>query len=122
MYAVPVPSAISVNMLRLRLTSEAQPRWKNGAPAQKTTGVARANCIHIDGRAGTTCSPARWPPIASKNTGSASTRPIQNRRDMSVSSWFGAASALTVSGSRAMPQIGQLPAPCCRICGCMGQV
>ena len=35
--------AISVNMLRLRLTIDAQPRWKNGQPPQSTTGVARTS-------------------------------------------------------------------------------
>ena len=40
---MPVPIAISVNMLRLRVTSDCQPRSKNGQPAQSTTGVASAN-------------------------------------------------------------------------------
>ena len=35
--------AISVNMLRLRLMSDAQPRSKNGQPAHSTTGVASTN-------------------------------------------------------------------------------
>ena len=35
-----------------------------------------------------------WPPISRTNTGRVSTRPIQNRRVMSASSWFGAASAV----------------------------
>ena len=35
-----MPRAISVNMFRLRLTSEAQPRSKNGQPPHRTTGVA----------------------------------------------------------------------------------
>ena len=39
-----MPSAISVNMFGLRFTSEAQARWKNGAPPQSTTGVARTSC------------------------------------------------------------------------------
>ena len=34
----------------------------------------------------------------------------------------GPAAAVTVSGSRAMPQIGHEPGPTCRICGCIGQV
>ena len=55
-------------------------------------------------------------------TGSASTSPIQNRRVMSASSGFGGASAVTSSGSSAMPQIGQAPGPTWRICGCIGQV
>jgi len=33
--------AISVNILRLRFTMEAQPRTKNGQRAHSTTGVAR---------------------------------------------------------------------------------
>src|SRR5665213_1081739 len=41
---MPVPSAISVNMLRLRFTTDCQPRTKNGAPAHSTTGLASANC------------------------------------------------------------------------------
>ena len=39
--------AISVNMLRLRVTSDCQPRWKNGQPAHTTTGVARASCSQV---------------------------------------------------------------------------
>ena len=34
----------------------------------------------------------------------------------------GGTSAVTVTGSSAMPQIGQAPGPTCRICGCIGQV
>ena len=68
------------------------------------------------------CRPVRWPPISSARTGTASTSPIQNRRVMSASSGLGPLSAVTVSGSSAMPQIGQLPGPTCRISGCIGQV
>jgi hypothetical protein len=45
---VPVPSAISVNMLSLRVTSDRQPRTKNGQPAQSTTGVASTSCSQFD--------------------------------------------------------------------------
>ncbi|MEZ4233680.1 MAG: hypothetical protein R3B89_31170 [Polyangiaceae bacterium] len=38
--AEPVPRAISVNMLRCRDDTLCQPRLKNGAPAQSTTGAA----------------------------------------------------------------------------------
>ena len=38
--AAAVPSAISVNMFRLRLTMDCQPRTKNGQPPHSTTGVA----------------------------------------------------------------------------------
>ena len=43
-----MPSAISVNMLRLRVTSDAQPRTKNGQPAHSTTGVARPVAIQFE--------------------------------------------------------------------------
>ena len=42
--ATPVPMAISVNMLRLRVRNDCQPRTKNGQPAHSTTGVAKKNC------------------------------------------------------------------------------
>ena len=37
-------------MLRLRLTTDAQPRWKKGQPPQRTTGVARTNLIQASFR------------------------------------------------------------------------
>ena len=122
--AAPVPSAIRVNMLRLRFTRLCQPRTKNGQPAHSTTGVPSASWIQLP-----TCGPptrciipVRWPPISRATTGTVSTSPIQKRRVKSNNSGLGATSAVATSGSRAMPQIGQLPGPTCRICGCMGQV
>ena len=38
-----MPIAISVNMLRLRVPIDCQPRTKNGQPAHSTTGVARTS-------------------------------------------------------------------------------
>ena len=43
-----MPSAISVNMLRFRVTTEAQPRTKNGQPAHNTTGVASTSCSQFE--------------------------------------------------------------------------
>ena len=57
--------------------------------------------------------------MASK--GRVSTAPTQKRRVMLTSSGL-AALAVTVRGSRAMPQMGQAPGPSRTICGCMGQV
>jgi hypothetical protein len=114
-----------LNMFRLRLTTDAQARWKNGHPAHSTTGVASANCTQVERRGEIrSCSPSAGicPLISSTTTGTVSASPIQNRRVMSSSSGLGPASATTSSGSSAMPQIGQLPGPSCRICGCMGQV
>ncbi len=109
---MPVPSAISENMLRLRWTSEAQPRSKNGQPAQSTTGVAKRNCSQ--GR--------RSPVIARRTTGTARTRPIQKRRVMSASSGLGSFAGAGCNGSSAMPQSGQAPGLSLRISGCIGQV
>ena len=37
-----------MNMLRFRVTTEAQPRTKNGQPAHSTTGVASASCSQFE--------------------------------------------------------------------------
>ena len=60
--------------------------------------------------------------MARNNTGSVRTRHTRNRRDMSISSGFGSSSAVTVRGSSAMPQSGQLPGSSRTTSGCMGQV
>jgi hypothetical protein len=41
---------------------------------------------------------------------------------MSTSSRFGPTSTVAVTGSSVIPQIGQLPGPTWRICGCIGHV
>jgi hypothetical protein len=100
-------------MLRLRVTSERQPRWKKGQPAQSTTGVASANSIQAAAAGDTRwwIAGSKWPPISNTITGTDSTRPIHRRRVMSASSGFGTASAVTSNGSSAMPQMGQAPGP-----------
>src|SRR5579885_1743158 len=110
-------------MLSDRLRTEAQPRSKNGQPAQRTAGVPSTSSIHI-----AACGPIeRWtagksPAISRTTTGTVSASPIQNRCVMSMSSALGPLSSLTPAGSSAMPQIGQLPGPSWRISGCIGQV
>ena len=64
----------------------------------------------------------RWPPISSAKTGSVSAVPIQKRRVMSRSSGLSPVSPVASTGSSAMPQMGQLPGPIWRTCGCIGQV
>ena len=92
------------------------------APAHSTTGVESAKEIQFDHKGGTRFIRPRWPPISIANTGRVSTSAIQNRLVMSINSGSGASSSETCSGSSAMPQIGQLPGPTCRTCGCIGQV
>ena len=120
-----MPSAIRVNMLRLRLRTEAQPRLKNGSPHQTVTGEASANSAQtdtVDGTIRSHASPGICPAIASTTSGTVKTAPIQNRRRMSISSGLGWSAALTVIGSSAMPQTGQSPGPSWTISGCIGQV
>ena len=50
------------------------------------------------------------------------TTPTQKRRVMSRSSGFSSCTAVTVRGSRAMPQMGHDPGSGRTISGCMGQV
>jgi hypothetical protein len=117
--------AISVNLLRLRETSEAQPRAKKGAPPQSTTGVASTSWSQVSAR------PVRWSPsglpgiispIAIANTGSVRARLTQKRRVMPRNSGFGPSSSAAATGSRAMPQIGQSPGLSFRTSGCIGHV
>src|ERR1700674_3164355 len=123
-YATPVPMAISVNMLVLRFTTDAHPRWKNGQPPQRTTGVASSSSSHgnpqFHGDAMNACG-HNMLPMAIASNGAVSPRLIQNRRVMSRSSGL-SSSAVTVRGSSAMPQIGQFPGSARTICGCIGQV
>ena len=109
--ATPTPSAIKVNMLRLRLTNEAQPRWKIGQPAHSTTGVASANSSHcsavIEMDLGMSCG-SRSVTIAMTNTGKASAVLTQKRRVISRSSALSSVGG-ALRGSSDIPQIGQLP-------------
>jgi hypothetical protein len=123
-HATPVPIAMSVNMLRLRVRIEAQPRSKNGQPAHNTTGVARRSWSHIPSWAETSAA-SGWPgmmsAIARTTTGTVSAMPMRRRRVMSISSWLGGSIALIAAGSSAIPQIGQFPGVSCTIWGCIGQ-
>jgi hypothetical protein len=109
-------------MLRLRLLSEAPPRSKNGQPPHRTTGVASASCTHTEFLIDSHCQPNNSAPIARARRGTERTALIHKRRLMSTSSGLGPSSSVDISGSSAMPQIGQLPGPIWRICGCIGQI
>src|ERR1700678_1754819 len=90
-----------LNMLRLRWTTDAHARWKNGHPAHRTTGVDNANWIHVETCGDTSsCNPraGMWPPISRTNTGTVRADPTQNRRAMSVSSWFSPTSVVALPG------------------------
>ena len=113
MYAAKMPVAISVNMFRLRWTSEAQPRSSSGHPAHSTTGVASTSSIQ-----------GWWTP---RNISTSSTavggRLSKKRRRMAVYSGFVSSVArLNAIGSSAIPHLGHAPGPGCRTSGCIGQV
>ena len=126
-YATPVPMAISVNMLALRFTSDAHPRWKNGQPHHSTTGVAsssssqgkRRGRSNGNANAMNACG-HNMLPMAIASKGAVSVRPTQKRRVILRSSGF-SSSTVTVSGSSAMPHLGQGPGPVWRTSGHIGQ-
>ena len=103
-----------VNMFKLRLTMDAQPRSKIGHPPHRTTGVASANSNHREWT-------ARYIVAISA---AASGKLNQNLR--SIATYSGLTSsrvaAVNVAGSSAMPHLGQDPGPICRTSGCIGHV
>src|ERR1700687_4627063 len=113
-YADPVPAAISVNMFKLRFTSESQPRLKNGHPAHSTTGVASANSSQ--GR-------CRFTNIKINSVAVGKTL-TPNLRRISAYSGFAspAADKVIMVASSAMPHFGHDPGPILRTSGCIGQV
>jgi hypothetical protein len=120
MYAMPTPVPISVHMFGLRLTSDCHQRSKNGQPAHQTTGAASTSSTHGCTPGSVHCQ--RMLNIASSVTITVSGSVHQKRRRKSTYSGFGPSSSEGISGSSAMPQIGQLPGAGCRTCGCIGQV
>ena len=105
-----MPSPISVNMFGLRLTSEDQKRSKNGHPPQRTAGVARKNSTPFR-TLGVRWTPTKSPSMERSSSGRDSTALIQKRSSMDSYSGSASTSAKTSIGSRAMPQMGQLPGP-----------
>src|SRR3546814_4656335 len=92
-------------MLRWRVRIEAQPRSKNGHPAQSTIGAVSASCTQADQACGTRWRPSMSAPIETISKGIASAPATQSRRVKSISSGLGASSSEGSSGSSAIPQI-----------------
>ena len=117
--------AIRVNMLVERLTTDAQPRSKNGHPPQSTTGEASSSSIqgsHPFGSTLWTGMPGSMSAMAIASSGTVNRILTQKRLVIARSSGFSSTPALTVRGSSAMPQIGHAPGPGRTISGCIGQV
>jgi len=108
-------------MFGLRVRIDATQRSKKGHPAHNTTGVASTSSVPLRS-AGESEGDRTWPNIARMNTTPVSGSVHQKRRLKSVSSGFSACPAPGISGSSAMPHLGQTPGPCWRISGCMGQM
>src|ERR1700704_790545 len=113
-------------MFRLRVTRDRHPRTKNGQPPQRTTGVAKINSNHCQVLAEANRMSGDIEGIksdmATSRIGIVSTVQIQNLLVMFTNSGFFSSSAVTVLGSRAMPQIGHEPGPCRRTSGSIRQV
>src|SRR5690349_562907 len=112
-------------MFGLRLTSDVQKRWKNGQPPHSTTGVARANSNQGRAELGRILCSATGQimmAIAIASSGAVSIVLTQKRRVMPCNSGFSSSAAVTVRGSRDMPQMGHDPGSARMISGCIGQV
>src|SRR3979490_2283337 len=113
-------------MFKLRVTRDRHPRTKNGQPPQSTTGVAKINSnqCQVLGGANTMSGDMEGTKsdMATSRIGIVSAVQIQNRLVMSTSSRFFSSSAVTVLGSRAIPQIGHEPGLSRTIWGCIGHV
>ena len=107
-------------MFGLRFAIDCAQRWKNGQPAQSTTGAESASSSHV--RVAVDMNVMRWPNIASASTMSDSGSVHQKRFRKSISSGFSPSSRLGIVGSSAMPQIGHVPGRSRTISGCIGQV
>ncbi|MNN32966.1 hypothetical protein D3C81_1467030 [compost metagenome] len=113
---------ISVHMLGLRLPMDCAHRCRNGQPAHSTTGVASASSIQTRRSGDRPCSSGVMASIARAMVATLNGRLHQKRRRKSVSSGFSPSSRLGSTGSRAMPQTGQVPGPSWTISGSIGQV
>src|SRR6267378_3686967 len=113
-------------MFKLRVTRDRHPRTKNGQPPQSTTGVAKINSNHCQvlGEANRVNGDTEGAKsdMATSRIGIVSTVQIQSLLVMFTNSGFFSSSAVTVLGSRAMPQIGHEPGLSRTIWGCMGHV
>ena len=69
-----------------------------------------------------TGAPGSMSPIAITTRGTVSAVATQKRRVMSRNSALSPDVPVAITGSSAMPQMGQLPGPICRTWGCIGQV
>src|SRR5665213_850548 len=115
---------MSVNIFKLRCTTDCQPLTRNGNPHHRTTGAASANSIQFHVLSERRCCSGmdgRNADTIRASIGTASTTLIQKRLVISTSSGL-VSSAVASRSSSVMPQIGQEPGASRTICGCIGHV
>src|SRR3546814_5382430 len=95
---------MSVHILGLRLITDCTPRTKNGQPAQSTTGKESTSSIQL--WVAMPNQPNWCPNMASVVTITVKGKVHQNRRVKSASSGL-SSSSVGISGSSAMPHLGQ---------------
>src|SRR4051794_26232390 len=100
-------------MLSERLVIEFHPRSNSGQPAPRTTPDDNASSIQRRLIEGTSAC------MDKTITGMERRALAQKRRVIDWSSGWGADASerLGISGSSAIPHLGQTPGPCCRTCG-----
>ena len=112
MYATLTPSPMSVNMFRLRKTTDCTARTKNGHAAHTHTGVAKASSKNIRVRVDIqddSGRPGSMSPMTDRTSGTVKAAARENRRVISPSSGLSSSSPPAVRSSSAMPQTGQVP-------------
>src|SRR5438477_12943244 len=98
---------INVHMFGLRLRIDSTQRTRKGHPAHSTTGVANASSSQDIALGANGMNPC--PAIANTAPTAVSGSVHQKRRVKLSSSGFLSSSSDGISGSSAIPQIGQLP-------------
>ena len=107
-------------MFGLRFLTDWSQRTKKGHPAHSTTGVLMAELDPALCRQ--SARENRWPAMARTVTTTVSGSVHQKRRRKSTSSGLSSSSSAGMTGSSAMPQIGQFREPAAGFPGCIGQV
>ena len=123
--ATPVPIAISVNMFSSGSAPRSSRARRTASRAHSTTGVASTSWTHVDavGEIASWIAGNRSPPIPRTTTGMDRTdADPEPAGHVAPAPGSGPLSAVTMTGSSAIPQIGQEPGPGRRISGCIGHV
>ena len=110
-------------MLAARLTTDIHARRKKGQPTPNKTIVAISACTQRPIGLSPQCATADAPNMCAIDKTTAGTvNPAATHIRKVISRNSAPSSAAAPTGSKAMPQRGQSPAPSCITSGCMGHV